>query len=80
MGASVARAFRTPDVNELYSEGPHLAANSYDVGNPSLEMETGLGIDVFGRVTGQRLSAEATWFRGFATGTTRTSTRMRRER
>ena len=63
VGASVGRAFRTPDVHELYSEGPHLAANSFDVGNPSLEMETGLGIDVFGRVTGQRLSAEVTWFR-----------------
>ena len=68
MGAGVGRAFRTPDVNELYSEGPHLAANSFDVGNPSLEMETGLGIDVFGRITGQRLSAEATWFRNAITG------------
>ena len=68
MGASVGRAFRTPDVNELYSEGPHLAANSFDVGNPSLEMETGLGIDVFGRITGGRLSGEATWFRNAITG------------
>ena len=68
LGASVARAFRTPDVHELYSEGPHLAANSYDVGNPSLGTETGLGIDVFGRVTGQRLSAEATWFRNTIAG------------
>ncbi|MDE0084063.1 MAG: TonB-dependent receptor [Gammaproteobacteria bacterium] len=63
VGASVGRAFRTPDVHELYSEGPHLAANSFDVGNPSLETETGLGVDVFGRITGQRLSAEVTWFR-----------------
>ncbi|MYK01513.1 MAG: TonB-dependent receptor, partial [Gemmatimonadales bacterium] len=61
-------AFRTPDVHELYSEGPHLAANSYDVGNPSLGTETGLGIDVFGRVTGPRLSAEATWFRNTIAG------------
>ena len=68
LGASVARAFRTPDVNELYSEGPHLAANSFDVGNPSLGTETGLGIDVFGRVTGRRLSAEATWFRNTIEG------------
>ena len=68
LGASAARAFRTPDVNELYSEGPHLAANSFDVGNPSLETETGLGLDVFGRFTGQRLSAEATWFRNTIAG------------
>ena len=68
LGASVARAFRTPDVNELYSEGPHLAANSFDIGNPSLGTETGLGIDVFGRVAGRRLSAEATWFRNTIEG------------
>ncbi len=63
LGASLARAFRTPDVSELYSEGPHLAAYTYEVGNPSLGTEMGLGIDVFGRVTGRHLSAEATWFR-----------------
>ncbi|MYG21285.1 MAG: TonB-dependent receptor [Gemmatimonadetes bacterium] len=68
LGASVARAFRTPDVHELYSEGPHLAANSFDVGNPSLGTETGLGIDVFGRLTRQRLSAELTWFRNTIVG------------
>ena len=68
LGASVGRAFRTPDVHELYSEGPHLAANSFDVGNPSLETETGLGIDVFGRITRQRLSAEVTWFRNTIAG------------
>ena len=68
LGASAGRAFRTPDVHELYSEGPHLAANSFDVGNPSLETETGLGIDVFGRITGQRLNAEVTWFRNAITG------------
>ena len=68
LGASLGRAFRTPDVPELYSEGPHLAANSYDVGNPSLDTETGLGIDVFGRITGQRLSAEVTWFRNTIAG------------
>jgi len=68
LGASVARAFRTPDVHELYSEGPHLAANSFDVGNPSLGTETGLGIDVFGRFTRRHLSAEVTWFRNTIAG------------
>ena len=68
LGASVARAFRTPDVHELYSEGPHLAANSFDVGNPSLGTETGLGIDVFGRFTRRHLSAELTWFRNTIAG------------
>ena len=62
VGASVARAFRTPSVNELFSEGPHLAAYAFEVGNPSLEMERGTGIDVFVRLSGNRLNAETTWF------------------
>ena len=62
VGASVARAFRTPSVNELFSEGPHLASYAFEVGNPSLDTERGLGIDLFARVAGGRLNAEITWF------------------
>lgn len=63
IGLSVARAYRTPDFNELYSSGPHLAANSFDVGDPSLEAETGLGIDAFVRYRGSRVQAEIAAFR-----------------
>lgn len=63
VGASMSRAYRTPDFNELYSNGPHLAANSYDVGNPSLSHETGLGIDVFVRVTTDQMRAEVAAYR-----------------
>ena len=62
VGATIARAFRTPSVNELFSEGPHLAAYAFEVGNPSLDMERGTGIDLFVRITGDRLNAEVTWF------------------
>jgi iron complex outermembrane receptor protein len=62
LGASVARAYRTPDFNELYSDGPHLAAYTYDVGNPRLDKETGLGGDAFVRVTRPRLRAEVAGF------------------
>jgi iron complex outermembrane receptor protein len=63
VGASLNRAYRTPDFNELYSNGPHLAANSYDVGDPSLAEETGLGIDGFIRVSRPQLRAEVAAFR-----------------
>jgi iron complex outermembrane receptor protein len=63
VGASVARAYRTPDFNELYSDGPHLAANSYDVGDPRLGTETGVGLDAFARVRTGRLQAEVSAFR-----------------
>jgi iron complex outermembrane receptor protein len=62
VGISIARAFRTPDFNELYSNGPHLAANSYDVGNPALQSESGLGADLFVRVTAGRVEAQAAAF------------------
>ena len=62
VGGSLARAFRTPDVHELYSEGPHLAAYSYDVGNPSLAAETGTGLDLFTRLATRRVRGEVTAF------------------
>ncbi|MEJ2538711.1 MAG: TonB-dependent receptor [Gemmatimonadota bacterium] len=62
VGVNAARAFRTPDVNELYSEGPHLAAYAFEVGNPQLGTEIGTGVDAFVRYGDERLSAEATVF------------------
>ncbi len=59
LGASVSRAFRAPSADELFSQGPHLAAYTYEVGNPELEPETGLGADLFVRVDRPGISAEA---------------------
>jgi iron complex outermembrane receptor protein len=50
IGVTTARAFRTPNYVELYSQGPHLAAYSFEVGNPDLDLERGTGADVFLRV------------------------------
>ncbi len=58
VGANLSRSFRVPDFNELYSDGPHLAAYSYDVGNPRLDAETGLGADLFVRVERERVTGE----------------------
>lgn len=68
LGASVARAFRTPDVNELYSEGPHLAAYSFEVGNPDLGTEVGTGVDAFVRLGSSGLQAELTAFHNRISG------------
>ena len=62
IGASVARAYRTPDTGELFSQGPHLAAYSYEVGNPDLEAEVGVGVDVFVRMNHDRFHAELAGF------------------
>jgi iron complex outermembrane receptor protein len=63
VGGSVSRAYRTPDFNELYSNGPHLAAFSYDVGNPDLQQETGVGLDAFARFHGEKARGEVAVFR-----------------
>ncbi len=62
VGASISRAYRTPDFNELYSNGPHLAANSYDVGDPAIDEETGVGGDLFIRRSGEHVRYDAAVF------------------
>ena len=62
LGASAVRAFRSPDIDELYSEGPHLAAYAFEIGNPSLEAEIGRGLDVYIRYESDRLRGEVTGF------------------
>jgi iron complex outermembrane recepter protein len=68
LGASLARAYRTPDIGELFSRGPHLAAYSYEIGNPELDAEIGHGIDVFMRVTDDRFAGEIAVFRNAIDG------------
>lgn len=46
-GISLSRSSRVPTIEELYSEGPHLAAYSYEIGNPYLESEYGYGGEIF---------------------------------
>ena len=47
LGTTLMRTFRAPGIEELFSEGPHLAAYSYEVGNGSLDSERGRGIELF---------------------------------
>ncbi len=47
IGFNINRSSRVPTIEELFSEGPHLAAYSYEVGNPELEDERGFGSEIF---------------------------------
>lgn len=47
LGAALHKTSRFPTIEELYSAGPHLAAYSYETGNPELKEENGYGIEVF---------------------------------
>jgi iron complex outermembrane receptor protein len=57
-GATVSRAFRAPTLEELYSDGPHLADFSFDIGTPTLRPEVGTGLDLFLRGTASRVNLE----------------------
>ncbi len=47
IGANISKSSRVPTIEELFSEGPHLAAYSYETGNPDLKDESGLGTEIF---------------------------------
>ncbi|MCY3738295.1 MAG: TonB-dependent receptor [Gemmatimonadaceae bacterium] len=47
LGSTLMRTFRAPGIEELFSEGPHLAAYSYEVGNGALDSERGRGVELF---------------------------------
>jgi iron complex outermembrane recepter protein len=42
---SLMRTTRMPGVEELFSEGPHLPAYSFEIGNPALDEEIGHGLE-----------------------------------
>ena len=41
----VMNTMRAPRVEELYSDGPHLATYSYEIGQPNLDLEKSYGIE-----------------------------------
>jgi len=61
-GASAARAFRAPTVEELFSNAFHAAAGTYDQGNPDLTAETSRGLDGVLRVQSTRVDGQLAAF------------------
>jgi iron complex outermembrane recepter protein len=58
VSVQLARAFRPPSIEELFSAGPHLASYAYEVGVPELAAERGVGLDGVLRWQGGRGRAE----------------------
>lgn len=42
---TISRTSKNPTIEELYSDGPHLAAYSYEIGNINLQPEVGYGFE-----------------------------------
>lgn len=58
LSGSVARAFRAPTVEELFSHAVHAATGSYELGNPDLKVERSLGLDAVLRVAAAGVSGQ----------------------
>ena len=62
MGFQLAKAHRYPTVEELFSDGAHLGAGSYEIGDPSLKTEHGIGLDFFTRYEADWIKMEIATF------------------
>lgn len=59
---SASRSVKLPDASELYSNGPHIATRSFEVGNPDLDVERALSLDASMHVHHDRVDGTATLF------------------
>jgi iron complex outermembrane recepter protein len=55
LAVNVTRTQRNPQAAELYANGPHLAVQRFEIGNPALAEETAVTTDVSLRRTGERV-------------------------
>ncbi len=62
-GGNLSRAVKAPAAEELLSDGAHLATQTFEIGDPNLDEETGLGVDLFVRRSVGRLTGEFHVFR-----------------
>lgn len=67
-GTTIMKTFRAPGIEELFSDGPHLATYSYEIGNVALEPENGYGIEAFGRYATDRLNLNLAVFQNHIHG------------
>ena len=59
IGANVSRSERAPSAEELFSNGPHIATQAFEIGDPTLRKERSLGGEIYARAafSGFRLNA-----------------------
>ena len=69
VGANLSRTERAPSAEELFSNGPHIATQSFEVGDPDLKKEKATGVEAYVRVERNAFeinaTAFATWFDDF---------------
>ena len=61
--ATLMKTFRAPGIEELFSDGPHLAVYSYEIGNAELGPENGYGTEFFVKYADDRFRLNLALFR-----------------
>ena len=68
-GINLSRTERAPSAEELFSNGPHIATQAFEVGNPNLRKESSVGAEAYFRVDRRsielNLTGFANWFNDF---------------
>ena len=62
LGGNVSRSERAPSAEELFSNGPHVATQAFERGNPDLDKERSLGAEIYARAQLPDLQLTATLF------------------
>lgn len=69
LGVNASRTGRAPSVEELFSDGPHIATQAYEIGDPTLSSEKAWNVELYARYDSTNVNASATvysnWFDGF---------------
>ncbi len=60
---SGSRSVRLPAAEELFADGLHIATQAFEIGDPALDEEVGLGLDLSLRAEATLFSGEVTFFR-----------------
>jgi iron complex outermembrane receptor protein len=61
-GINLSRTTRAPSAEELLSNGPHVATQAFEIGDPSLKTEKSWGLEAFAEYKSDPVSAKATFF------------------
>jgi iron complex outermembrane recepter protein len=68
-GVNLSRTERAPAAEELFADGPHIATQAFEIGDPNLKREKSLGLEVYARMQRADFQFSATafanWFNDF---------------
>ena len=62
LGTNISRTGRAPSVEELFSDGPHIATQSFEIGDPNLRSERSWNGELYARYDSTRVDFSATLF------------------